>query len=84
MFDLDKMTKDFLLNEGHNPPDVQSFIQSIAEILERISPRSQMDAHRLSMAKENLRQIRRSFRRLQEENAQLKETLKENQTDDPL
>lgn len=70
------MTNDFLLNEGHNPPSLSSYIQSLEETLDSLRPSSQSDLRRLEVAKENLRNIRRFCRRLENRNKELEEQLR--------
>mgnify|MGYP001600521385 CR=1 FL=1 len=63
--DYFKMTRDFIVNEGQGP-SINSYIQSLAEVLESISPKTISDARRLEVAKENLQNLRRHTRRLEE------------------
>ena len=38
---LNKMTREFIVNEGQvNGPDIHSYIQSLAEILQGMKPKS--------------------------------------------
>lgn len=74
--DFDDLTKKFLLGEGKaSEPSVLSRIQSVEETLHNILPRSQSDSRRLEMAKENVRNIRKHFKRLQKENERLQEQI---------
>jgi hypothetical protein len=59
------MTREFLLGEG-KAPSLASYIQSISEVLESVTPRSRTDERRIAMAKSNLVEVRRHARRLQE------------------
>jgi hypothetical protein len=59
------MTREFLLGEG-KAPCLASYIQSISEVLESVTPRSRTDERRIAMAKSNLVEVRRHARRLQE------------------
>ncbi len=63
--DYRRMTREFLLGEG-KPPSLASYIQSISEVLESVTPRSRTDERRIAMAKTNLVEVRRHARRLQE------------------
>ena len=75
--DLNKLTKDFVLNEGEvKKPSMYSYIQSLTEIINNLSPRSQTDTRRLQMAKEHLKEIRRHTRRLEERVFTLEEQVK--------
>jgi len=74
--DFDKMTRDFLIGESKNTPSGQSYIQSLMEIVNSISPRTKTDAHRLSIAKNHLREVRKNYRRLEEKVQVLEEQVK--------
>ena len=63
--DFRRMTREFLLGESR-PPSLASYLQSIAEVLDSVTPRSQRDEGRIDMAKKNLKEVRRYTRRLQE------------------
>jgi polyhydroxyalkanoate synthesis regulator phasin len=65
MTDLRRMTREFLLGEVR-APSLGSYLQSIAEALGAITPRSMRDSRRIEIAKSNLREVRRYTRRLQE------------------
>lgn len=73
--DFDKMTRNFILNEG-NGPSVISYIQSLAEALNAMRPNTVADSRRLEIAKENLSNVKRHFRRLEEKISFLEEELK--------
>ena len=59
------MTREFLLGE-RKAPSLGSYIQSVSEVLESITPRSRTDERRIEMARESLKEVRRHTRRLQE------------------
>ena len=63
--DFRRMTREFLLGE-RKAPSLASYIQSISEVLESVTPRSRTDERRIAMAKSNLVEVRRHARRLQE------------------
>ena len=63
--DFRRMTREFLLGE-RKAPSLASYIQSISEVLESVTPRSRTDERRIAMAKSNLVEVRRHTRRLQE------------------
>jgi len=73
--DFYKMTRDFILNEGQGP-SISSYIQSLAEALEAMRPNTVADARRLEVARENLLNVRRHVRRLEEKVSFLEEELK--------
>jgi len=58
-------------------PSIRSYLQSISEIIEVISPKSRTDERRLEIAKNHLLEIRRSKTRLEEKNTFLQEQLNE-------
>lgn len=81
MFDLRRMTKNFLLGETLDKPGLMSYIQSLEEIVYSIRPSSKSESRRLEIAKEQLRNIRRHSKRLAERVKTLEEritTLEEN------
>tara|TARA_R110000824_G_scaffold28907_1_gene96651 strand:+ start:3043 stop:3288 length:246 start_codon:yes stop_codon:yes gene_type:complete len=63
--DLRRMTREFLLGEGR-APSLASYIQSVSEVLESVTPRTQRDQRKIEVAKANLQEVRRHTRRLQE------------------
>jgi hypothetical protein len=72
-----QMQNNFIINEGKPPdPDINAYVQSLEEIINSIVPRSHMDMRRLSLARENIKNIRRHGKRLQQENSTLKEKLR--------
>jgi hypothetical protein len=73
--DFAKMAKRFIVNEGERP-GVNSYIQSLSEVLNSIRPSSVSDSRRLEVAKDNLLNIRRHVRRLEEHVSTLQEELK--------
>ena len=81
MFDLRKMTRNFLLGETLDKPGLMSYIQSLEEIVYSIRPSSKSESRRLEIAKEQVRNIKRHSRRLTERVRTLEErisTLEEN------
>ncbi len=75
MINLDNLTRRFIIQEAAGP-DLQSYMQSLGEILENIRPGSRRDNRRLEMAKSQLKEIKRHFRRLQEHVNILEEQVK--------
>lgn len=63
--DFRRITRQFLLGEAR-APSIASYIQSVSEVLECITPRSRTDERRIDVAKANLKEVRRHTRRLQE------------------
>jgi len=73
--DFRRLTRDFLLGESR-APSLASYIQSISEVLDAVSPRTRTDERRIDMAKQSLREVRRQSRRLQERVNVLEEQVK--------
>ena len=67
--DLNAMTRRFVsgetLKESKNP-DITSYIQTLGEILQNIRPKSVSERRRLEVARQQLGEIKRHARRLQE------------------
>ncbi len=72
---LNEIHEKFLLNEGHNPPSFLDYAQALDEILDSMNPASIRDQRRVSLAKENIRNLRRYGKRVQQENKELKEKI---------
>ena len=72
---LRRLTREFLLGEG-TKPSLGSYIQSISEVLQAITPRSRTDERRIEVARANLIEVRRHTRRLQERVNVLEEQVK--------
>ena len=75
MTDLRRMTREFLLGES-KAPSLASYIQSISEVLNSITPRSRTDERRIEVAKANIKEVRRHSRRMQERVNVLEEQVK--------
>lgn len=58
-------------------PSIRSYIQSISEIIEAVSPKSRTDERRLEIAKNHLLEIKRSVIRIEEKNTFLQEQISE-------
>lgn len=64
---FEKMTKDFIINEGNTPsPTILSYIQSLNETLANMRARTQTEARRLSVAKIHLKEVKKMAKKLQE------------------
>ena len=66
--DYYRMTKEFLLHEG-NIPDatILTYVQALSETMAYMKPRTQAEGRRLSMAKQQLKEIKKMARRMQEQ-----------------
>ena len=78
---LNDITRRFILNEGHNPPSLASYIQSLQEIILSLSPRTQTERRRVEMPKNHLREVRKHVKRLEEKVQMLEEQLLESKGD---
>ena len=64
---LDRIIKQFIVNEGQIPsPTILTYVQSLAETIDNMRPRSQSESRRLSMAKQQLKEIKKMARKMQE------------------
>ncbi len=63
-----KMTKDFLLHEGDIPEaNILTYVQALSEVIANMKPRTQSEGRRLAMAKQQLKEIKKMARRMQEQ-----------------
>lgn len=67
--------QSFLLEEGVDEKTIFTFIQGLQEVLSNLKPRSISEERRLQLAKQHLKEIRRSARRMQNEVSVLQEKL---------
>ena len=70
-----KITRRFLIGEAYEAPDVFSYIQSLEEALNNITTNI-TGQRRMKVAKEHLRNIRRSVRNLNKRVVTLEEQVK--------
>jgi len=73
--DYDKMTRKFMLGESKASPDLFSYVQSLEQILNRLSPKTMRDVRDLEIAKENLREIKKGTKKLVDKVSNLEEQL---------
>tara|TARA_R110000824_G_C14992400_1_gene655349 strand:- start:218 stop:472 length:255 start_codon:yes stop_codon:yes gene_type:complete len=71
-FNLHSLTKDFILNEAKGPT-INSWIQALSENIGALKPRSLSEERRVEVMKHQLRELRRSSRRMQEQVTSLEE-----------
>ena len=72
--DYYKMTRDFLVNEGRSPDaNILAYVQALSETIANMKPRSQAEGRRLVMAKQQLKEIKKMARRMQEQISVLEE-----------
>jgi hypothetical protein len=65
-----------LLSENVNTPTIFSYIQSLTETINRLSPKTVREKRDLEIAREHLREIRKISRKLQERVDVLEEQVK--------
>jgi hypothetical protein len=69
-----RLTRDFILNEGSGPT-INTWIQGLLENVAAFKTRTVSESRRIELMKHQLREIRRSARRMNEEISILKETV---------
>lgn len=78
--DLDSLTKRFIINEGVGPT-LESLVQVLHESINGLKPRTRQEEKRYEVMRHQIKEIRRSARRMTERNNLLEEenrTLQEN------
>ena len=71
----DRLWRNYLLGESLSEKDIVSYIQALEEFIQYSKPRTMTEKRRLAVAKQNLREVQRYARRLQNENQILHEKL---------
>jgi hypothetical protein len=72
--DYYKLTKEFLVNEGKTPDaNILAYVQALSETIANMKPRSQAEGRRLVMAAQQLKEIKKMARRMQEQISVLEE-----------
>lgn len=74
-FDLNNMTRKFLMGEGKKQINPHALLQALQEALSTIRPSTRRDENKIAVAKKHLKEITLSFRRLQEQVNILEERL---------
>tara|TARA_R110002110_G_scaffold246792_1_gene463207 strand:+ start:31 stop:294 length:264 start_codon:yes stop_codon:yes gene_type:complete len=72
---LNDLTRSFLLGEEKSKSSIFTYIQGLQETLTNFTPRSKTESRRTSIAREQLREIKRQARKLQNEVELLQEKL---------
>jgi|AntRauTorcE11897_2_1112592.scaffolds.fasta_scaffold04727_2 hypothetical protein len=70
--DYRRALKDFLLSEARIP-EVEALLQNVDSILARVSPRTQKDKRDIEVARHNLKQIKKKYKREKAELHELRE-----------
>tara|TARA_R110001583_G_scaffold2257_4_gene16656 strand:+ start:733 stop:1095 length:363 start_codon:yes stop_codon:yes gene_type:complete len=73
--DFNLITRRFLMGEGKQEISPNALLQALSETLGSLRPSSRTDENRIAVAKKHIREITRSFRRLQEQVNVLEEQL---------
>ena len=60
--DLRRITRDFLLGEVKSNPTARAYVESVLRILDEVRPKSQRESRQLSVARQNLLEIKRVVR----------------------
>lgn len=76
--DFDKLAREFneFLTESRNDVNIAVYLQSVQEALESLKPSSMRDSRRITAASQNLKEIRREFKRMNKHINTLEEQLK--------
>jgi chromosome segregation ATPase len=72
---LNKITKNFILNEGQLPT-IDSWIQALAENISALNPKALYEKRRVEVMKQQLNELRREARRMNSRIGVLEEELK--------
>mgnify|MGYP003118174266 CR=1 FL=1 len=72
---LNKEWNKFILGEGFEDRNIFTYLQGIQEIVATINPKSIKEERRLALAKQHLKEARRSARQMQNELQILQERL---------
>ena len=74
--DLRRMTRDFLLGEVKSNPTARAYVESVLRILDEVRPKSQRESRQLSVARQNLLEIKRVVRTLENKISLLEEQVR--------
>jgi len=75
---LNSLTRNFLLNEGKNPPpSIKSRLFNLEEMISSIVGRSMSENRKLEIIREQFSSLRRDVRRLEEKNSLLEQENRE-------
>jgi len=72
---LNRNWNRFMLNESLEEKNIFTFLEGLQEFVSNMKPRSIKEERRLQLAKEHLREVRRSARKMQNELQMLEERL---------
>ena len=74
--DLRRMTRDFLIGEVKSNPTARAYVESVLRILDEVRPKSQRESRQLSVARQNLLEIKRVVRTLENKISLLEEQVR--------
>ena len=74
--DLRKMTRDFLIGEVKSNPTARAYVEAVLRILDEVRPKSQRESRQLSVARQNLLEIKRVVRTLENKISLLEEQVR--------
>ena len=74
--DLRRITRDFLLGEVKSNPTARAYVESVLRILDEVRPKSQRESRQLSVARQNLLEIKRVVRTLENKISLLEEQVR--------
>ena len=75
-FNLNDLTRRFLLGESIRKPSVRAYVESVLRIIDEVRPKSQRENRQLSVARQHLQEIKRLNRKLEERITLLEEQVK--------
>ena len=75
-FNLNDLTRRFLLGETTQKPSVRAYVESVLRIIDEVRPKSQRENRQISMARQHLQEIKRLNRKLEERITLLEEQVK--------
>jgi|TARA_R110000824_G_scaffold11540_2_gene50331 hypothetical protein len=73
--DLNRLTRQFLMNEEQIPDDVFTLIQGLGDVLANFSPRTMAEKRRVNLAKKQLKEIKYHARKMYNKVSILEEKL---------
>jgi hypothetical protein len=75
-FDLDRVTRNFLLSESPGDPDLMGYLQALSETLSSLRPQSRKDERRIQVGIKHLREVKRYVNRMNKKITTLEEQVK--------
>lgn len=75
-FNFHKMATNFLLGEIKSKPTARAYVESVLRILDEVRPKSQKESRQLSVARQNLFEIRRVVNQLENKISLLEEQIR--------